>query len=80
MNIDFLPISSLALESLGGPVHAASQPQTLTLQLALAPRKARQEGMSGTARGGSDLAVSRRGRSLRAAVVPADGTPLTITF
>lgn len=78
MNIDFLPLPSLALESGGVPVTGPSP--TLTLQLALATRQGARDAMSGTARVGSGRAPSARRGALRAAVLPADDSHLTITF
>ena len=78
MNIDFLPLSSLALESGGVPVAGPSQ--TLTLQLALATRQGVRDAMSGTARVGSGRASAARTGAVRAAVLPADDSRLTITL
>ena len=78
MNIDSLPHSSLALES-GRSLVAGPSP-TLTLQLALATRQGARDAMSGSARVGSGRAPSARIGALRAAVLPADDSRLTITF
>lgn len=78
MHIDFLPLPSLALESGGVPVTGPFP--TLTLQLALATRQGAREAMNGTARVGSGRAASARVGALRAAVLPADDSRLTITF
>jgi hypothetical protein len=78
MNIDFLPLPSLAIESGGVPVTGPCP--TLTLQLALATRQGARDAMSGTARVGSGRAPTARIGALRAAVLPADDSRLTITF
>jgi hypothetical protein len=78
MPTDLLPFSAFALESTGSPAHAVGESQTLTLRLARLPRHGGySEQMSGT------LALSTLGDEegeLRAAVVPGEGKPLTLTF
>ena len=78
MNIDLLPFTAFALESCGTTGQAPVAAQTLTLQLELGPVHPLLEPMSGTA--GTALACEPQLHSLRAAVVPACGEPLTITF
>jgi hypothetical protein len=67
MNIDLLPFSAFALQSCGQASQVAGETQTLTLQLALA-------------RASTNQPFVDCGNSLRAAVVPAEGPVLTITF
>ena len=78
MNIDLLPFSAFALQSCGQASQRAGEAQTLTLQLALAPVHSSYEPMSG--RASTNQAFVHCGNSLRAAVVPAEGSVLTITF
>jgi hypothetical protein len=78
MNIDLLPFTAFELQSCGGSARDRGEAQTLTLQLALAPVHSSQEPMSGKV--SANQAFVHRGNLLRAAVVPADSTPLTITF
>jgi hypothetical protein len=76
MNIDLLPFTAFALQSCGQA--PAGDGQTLTLQPQLESDHSSHEPMSGTA---SILQVfGHSGNLLRAAVVPADGPVLTITF
>ncbi len=79
MNIDLLPFSAFVLESSGTAAQAARDAQTLTLPLELVPVHAAFEpAMSGTVSVCSssiEAAVP-----LHAAVVPARGAALTITF
>lgn len=77
MNIDLLPFTAFELQ-LCGPAQDRAEAQTLTLQLAPAPVHSSQEPMSG--RASTDQAFVHCGNLLRAAVVPADGSALTITF
>ena len=78
MNIDLLPFSAFALESCRPAASARGDHHTLTLQLALAPVAAAPcEPMAGTAGAGQVAACLA---PLRAAVLPADGSALTITF
>jgi len=77
MNIDLLPFSAFALESCRSAAPSRGDIHTLTLQLALAPVHSSYEPMSGSA--GISQAVACAA-PLRAAVLPADGNALTITF
>ena len=79
MNIDLLPFSAFLLECSGVAAPASPGGHTLTLPLGLVPVHAAFEtAMSGT--------VTIQGTALsaslpqRAAVVPAGGAALTITF
>lgn len=76
MNIDLLPFNAFALESYGTPAPSRGDMHTLTLELALAVRSPTKE-MSGSI---STKQVLAPAASLRAAVLPADDTALTITF
>ncbi len=76
MNIDLLPFSAFALESCP-PQPQTGDSQTLTLQLALVTRSASLELMAGIL---STRDIAPTEALLRASVVPADATPLTITF
>jgi hypothetical protein len=78
MNIDLLPFTAFELQSCGAASQNRGEAQTLTLQLALAPIHSSQEPMNG--RASTNQAFVHCGNLLRAAVVPADSTPLTITF
>ncbi len=79
MNIDLLPFSAFALESSGGAAAAVRDGHTLTLPLGLVPvHPAFEPAMAGTLSVGA--AVACIGPALRAAVVPAAGKALTITF
>jgi hypothetical protein len=78
MNIDLLPFTAFALESCGTTAPVRGEFHTLTLQLALASIHSSQEPMSGSITTHTALACVPT--SLRAVVLPADGTPLTITF
>ena len=77
MNIDLLPFTAFALESCGTPEPARGNFHTLTLQLALTPVHSSREPMSGSASANQAFACAT---PLRAAVLPADGRALTITF
>lgn len=76
MNIDLLPFTAFALRSCGQA--AAGDGQTLTLQPVLESDHFPHEPMSGTA--GIHPVFGDCGNLLRAAVVPAEGPVLTITF
>ena len=78
MNIDLLPFSSFALESCAPAAGKRLEAQTLTLALAITPRGVSQEPMSGKASTNQKARASQN--VLRAAVVPADGSALTLTF
>ena len=84
MNIDLLPFTAFALESCGAPEPARGDVHTLTLDLALAPVHSSYEPMSGSASAGQAFASAGQAFAcatpLRAAVLPADGSALTITF
>ena len=77
MNIDLLPFSAFALESYGTPAPSRGDLHTLTLKLALATVHSSHETMSGSV---STNQVFAADTALRAQVLPADGTVLTITF
>jgi hypothetical protein len=77
MNIDLLPFSSFVLESYGPTAPSRGDGHTLTLELALATVHSSHEAMSGSV---STNQVFVDVAPLRAAVLPADGTALTITF
>ncbi|ROZ79550.1 hypothetical protein [Ramlibacter sp. WS9] len=79
MNIDLLPFSAFVLESSGTAAQAIRDAHTLTLPLELVPVHAAFEpAMSGTV--SIDLAAREAAEPLHAAVVPARGAVLTITF
>ena len=79
MNIDLLPFSAFALESSGPASRQVGEGDTLTLRLDLTPvHTAFEPAMGGSVSidaAGCDAAPLRR-----AAVVPADGPVVTITF
>ena len=78
MTIELLPFSAFALESCGG-VHAPGESHTLTLEPDLtAVRAAFEPAMGGSASVGAGPVEWPR--LLRAAIVPANGSVLTITF
>jgi hypothetical protein len=77
MNIDLLPFSAFALESLGPADPGRSDGHTLTLELGLAPARSSHEPMSGIASANQAFSCAT---PLRAAVLPTDGPVLTITF
>jgi hypothetical protein len=77
MNIDLLPFSAFALESYGTTAPSRGDSYTLTLELALATVHSSREDMSGSA---STNEASSDVTPLRAAILPADGTAITITF
>jgi hypothetical protein len=79
MPTDLLPFSAFSLESSRPSAHDMSEAQTLTLRLADLPQDTgNREQMNGT------LVLSPASFVdecvLRAAVIPGDGTPLTLTF
>ena len=76
MTIDLLPFTAFALQSCGQT--AAGNGQTLTLQPALPSAHSSHERMSG--RASINQAFADCGNLLRAAVLPAEGPLLTITF
>jgi hypothetical protein len=78
MNIDLLPFTAFALQSCGQAARAQGDGQTLTLQLALVSDHSCHEPMNG--RASTNQAFMHCGNLLRAAVVPAEGPVLTITF
>ena len=78
MTTDVLPLSDFALESWGPVIQARGDGKTLTLRLALDPMHSSLEPMNGSASANQSLVYSAE--LLRAAVVPADGEALTITF
>jgi hypothetical protein len=79
MNIDLLPFSAFALESSAGASRYVGEAHTLTLRLELAPaHPAFEPAMSGSI--GFDGLAAEPPPLLRAAVVPAGGPVLTITF
>lgn len=78
MNIDMLPFTAFALESCSLPAQAGGNARTLTLQLARPPRDCFYEPMAGHA--STNQSFDYRSNVLRAAVVPAEGPVLTITF
>ncbi|MDP3761656.1 MAG: hypothetical protein Q8R01_14195 [Ramlibacter sp.] len=78
MNIDLLPFSAFALES-SGAASRHGEAHTLTLRLDLTPvHPAFAPAMGGSV--GIDGAACGPAPVLRAAVVPAVGPVLTITF
>ena len=77
MNIDLLPFSAFALESYGATAPSRGELHTLTLELALAAVHSPHDGMSGSV---STHHADSGVPALRAAVLPADGSALTITF
>ena len=77
MNIDLLPFSAFALESYGTTAPSRGEMHTLTLELALAAVHSSHEAMSGSV---TTSKASTAVASLRAAVLPANGNALTITF
>jgi hypothetical protein len=77
MNIDLLPFNAFALESYGPTPPSRGEAHTLTLELALATVHSSREIMSGSV---SIKNPSVDATPLCAAVLPADGTAITITF
>jgi len=78
MNIDLLPFSAFALESSGAASRHAGEAHTLTLRPELAPVHPALPAMGGSVSIGG--AACGPAPVLRAAVVPAAGPVLTITF
>jgi hypothetical protein len=79
MNIDLLPLSAFALESSRGADRFIAEAHTLTLQLARPALDCSQPPlMSG--RASIEAHPLRTAALLRAAVLPAGGPGLTITF
>jgi hypothetical protein len=78
MNIDLLPFTAFALQSCSQAAQGRGEAHTLTLQLGLAPVHSSHEPMSGKA--STNQALAHGGNLLRAAVVPVEGSALTITF
>jgi len=78
MNIDLLPFSAHPLDSSAAPEPFAGEPETLTLELALRTRRVRDLQMGGIAKPGRSTSAALSVE--RAAVLPADASPLTITF
>ena len=81
MNIDLLPFAAFALESSGHSVPPGVERHTLTLRLNRPALDSSYDSppMSGNARIEEGAAPPSEG-ILRAAVLPADGPGLTITF
>jgi len=77
MNIDLLPFNGFALESYGPTPPSRGEAHTLTLELALATVRSSRGIMSGSV---TTKKASADTTPLRAAVLPADGTAITITF
>lgn len=77
MNTDMPAFSAFALESYRSTGHAGGDCQTLTLALAIAPLHTAHEPMGGNARAGVPVDGENM---LRAAVLPAEGPVLTLTF
>ena len=78
MNIDLLPFAAFALESSGMAERARAEPHTLTLRLARSMNSSFGPAMSGKAR--LEEIPVRCEVALHAAILPADGAGLTITF
>jgi hypothetical protein len=78
MNNDIPAFSAFALESYHSTGQSAGDSQTLTMQLAIEPLPSSFEPMGGSAT--THPVTARRGNLLSAAVLPADGPVLTITF
>jgi hypothetical protein len=79
MNIDLLPFSAFAAESSGAVSRDIGRGPTLTLPLELTPvHPAFEPAMSGSV--SIDETACMPAPLLRAAVVPASGPALTITF
>jgi hypothetical protein len=80
MNIDLLPFAAFALESSGRTAQPRAERHTLTLWLARPALDSSYDSppMSGRVRIGDVPPASEN--LLRAAVLPADGPGLTITF
>jgi hypothetical protein len=81
MNIDLLPFSAFAPESSGAVSREIGGGPTLTLPLELTPvHPGFEPAMSGSVSVSIDGTACMSAPLLRAAVVPADGPVLTITF
>lgn len=79
MNLDLLPLSAFALESLRGADRMMAEPHTLTLRLTrLKLDCAQLPPVHGSV--SIQECMPQAEGVLRAAVVPADGPGLTITF
>jgi hypothetical protein len=80
MNIDHLPFAAFALESAAGRERHGGRPHTLTLRLNRPTLLASSYGapMSGSVEIVASGLLSKS--LLRAAIVPAEGPGLTITF
>ena len=78
MNTDLLPFSAFVLEPCAAPGTGAGEGQTLTLQLGVGRTRTGDELIAGTISTRGPRAVSPN--ALRAGVVAADGSPVTITF
>jgi hypothetical protein len=80
MNIDLLPFAAFALESSGGAVLPRSERHTLTLRLARPALDSSYESAPMSGRASLEIAAPACDGVLRAAVLPAKGPGLTITF
>ena len=78
MNNDMPAFTAFALESCRSPGQSPGDSQTLTLQLAIEPLPSSFEPMGGSAT--AHPVAAQGGNLLSAAVLPADGPVLTITF
>jgi len=79
MNIDLLPLAAFALETSGANARPCPELHTLTLRLARPAHLSSYESpMSGQARIEDSPLPSES--VLRAAILPAEGAGLTITF
>jgi hypothetical protein len=77
MNIDLLPFNAFALESYGPTAPSRGDPHTLTLELALSTGRSSRHVMTGSV---STHDAGAQATALHAAILPADDTPITITF
>jgi hypothetical protein len=79
MNINVLPLAAFTLESSRGAERVVAEAHTLTLRLTRpALLSSHEPPMSGTAR--IEAVPGHSESMLRAAVLPAEGPGLTITF
>jgi len=78
MNIDLLPLAAFGLDPSPAAPRPIGEANTLTLRLDLTPVHPAFDSMSGSVGLGNDSCDHAPG--LRAAVVPADGPGLTLTF
>jgi hypothetical protein len=78
MTSDLLPFSAFALEPCAGSGPAIGDGQTLTLQLGAGRTRVGDELIGGTISTRGSRAVAPG--AVRAGVVAADGSPVTITF